>query len=180
MVLDIPPISPLFSSMMGIISVLFSNSYAAVSPAGPAPIMTALFFMISIVYTLSSGTVCKIDRLKRSIGTITRSIGILFNLFFSPRRKFAQPDIPRQHKIPSYLVNAAIRNRITRNRPRCRCILIQEIITLQRNIDGLILHEPAFQGRIDSHRIITDRAAVTTVIGLADIIRHDIMPQKII
>ena len=40
-----PPISPDFSSMMGMMSVRVNNSYAAVSPAGPAPMMMAFFCM---------------------------------------------------------------------------------------------------------------------------------------
>ena len=33
------------SSMTGVMSVCLSSSYAAVSPAGPAPMMTAVFFI---------------------------------------------------------------------------------------------------------------------------------------
>jgi hypothetical protein len=34
--------------MTGMISVLFKSSYAAVSPAGPAPIIIAVFLMVGL------------------------------------------------------------------------------------------------------------------------------------
>ena len=44
-VLDSPPISLLYSITIGVIPVRIASSYAAVSPAGPAPIMMAVLFI---------------------------------------------------------------------------------------------------------------------------------------
>ena len=45
-VLDIPPTKELSSSTKGLMSVCLSSSRAAVNPAGPAPIITAVFPII--------------------------------------------------------------------------------------------------------------------------------------
>jgi hypothetical protein len=43
--LEIPPISFVCSIIIGLMSVLVTSSYAAVSPAGPAPIIIAILPM---------------------------------------------------------------------------------------------------------------------------------------
>jgi len=48
-VLEFSPKSFVFSRMIGFISVLVTSSYAAVRPAGPAPIIIAFLLIIYFV-----------------------------------------------------------------------------------------------------------------------------------
>lgn len=45
-VLEIPPMNSLSSIIKGFILVSFKSLYAAVRPAGPAPIMIAVFWLL--------------------------------------------------------------------------------------------------------------------------------------
>src|SRR5689334_515214 len=85
MVFEMPPISPDFSSMMGLISVRFNNSYAAVRPAGPAPIMIAFLPIVSLFFNRKTidlrlnnaywfGSSSKLQLKKKDFSTINQEI----------------------------------------------------------------------------------------------------------
>src|SRR5580693_8266667 len=105
----------LFSRTIGLISVRVSNSYAAVRPAGPAPMMMAVFGRFIIWRSLGprSGNLRKVHRrgLRDRGGRRLVSAGDLRGNFFGRRR--LERHLERSHEL---IVGQDYRRRIFADR----------------------------------------------------------------